>query len=103
MGPHGRGAPLLWLRGAPNSAGAERLSKRNNTRWQLGGALQIDVRVKPAAAEIARRRALCVVRHSCQFMASAPHLGALTGAKRKFERLQNKVGRTAERPPRSFD
>lgn len=39
MGPHGCRAPLLWLRGAPISAGPERVLRRNNTRWQLGGAL----------------------------------------------------------------
>lgn len=75
MGPHGRGAPSLWLWGAPNSAGPEGLSQRNNTRWQLAGAPQIDVRVKAAAADTAQRRALCVAGHSCRFMRLRPTWG----------------------------
>lgn len=69
-GPH-----CCGFGGAPSSAGPEGLLKRNNTRWQLAGAPQIDVRVKPAAADIAQRRALCVVGHSCRFMRLRPTWG----------------------------
>lgn len=76
MGPHGRGGPIAVVSGEPRAPQDQRgLLKRNNTRWQLAGAPQIDVRVKPAAADIAQRRALCVVGHSCRFMRLRPTWG----------------------------
>lgn len=70
--PPGCRAPFLWMRGAPNSAGWERVMRRNNTRWQVVGAPQIDVRVKPAGPDIAQRRVYCAVRPSCRFMRLRP-------------------------------
>lgn len=79
-GPHCCGAE-----GASDSAGPGRRLRRNNSRWQLAGAPQIDVRVKPAAASLCRWPQL-------EIHASAPHLGALTEADAPFKHLQNKVG-----------
>lgn len=83
-GPHFCGAE-----GASDSAGPQRWLKRNNSRWQLGGAPQIDVRVKPAAASLCQWPQL-------EIHASAPHMGALTEADAPLKHPQNKVGRTTE-------
>ena len=72
-------APLLRIRGAPNSAGQERVLRRNNTGWQVGGAPQIDVRVNPVGPNIAQCRVYCAVPPTFWFMRLRPTLGFSSG------------------------